>query len=470
VIKASPLGQCSMLTPSNPVVDLVRATGARGGSRESTIAMKRNMVPLLGIAFVVAIISTGIFYGLFAGKLRSSSDIPGHSVVVAARDLDRGTVVQSSDLQISGAAGILTGSFSKPEEAVGAVLLTPLKAGEPLLAERVASRVSGGGSSNGMVPSGMRAISIRVTGSDGLLGLLRPGARVDLQAVSDRDNRVELRNVLQNVEVLAVSLPDANSSRGAGAIVTVLTHAQDADVVALSDAGAKIRVALRNPLDEATTTHRAMALASVFSNQATLAEQALQVTSSARRTDAWDHPIQLHVQVLDVNDAAFAELGSRLDPAPGSENSDAAWRLGSFRSGEDAAKLIHSLREKQELDVVSSGRLMAGVGRPISYRAGTAQSQLRVQFAPEVGPGGAVSLRVKPEISVTSGSGVATSKYDAGVLPDSSFLLEGAWTDHSSERLFPEHSWKQRHLVIFVTAYSIQRSSAVAVARSGREH
>src|SRR5271170_5678070 len=132
--------------------------------------MKRNMLPLLGIAFVVAIISTGIFYGLFAGKLRSSSEIPGHSVVVAARDLDRGTIIQASDLRISEAPGIMTGTFSRPDDAVGATLLTPLKRDEPLLAERVVSRsLPGGGSTSGMVPLGMRAISIRVSQSDGLL-------------------------------------------------------------------------------------------------------------------------------------------------------------------------------------------------------------------------------------------------------------------------------------------------------------
>jgi len=429
--------------------------------------MKRNMVPLLGIAFVVAIISTGIFYGLFAGKLRSSSDIPGHSVVVAARDLERGTVIQSSDLRISATSGVLTGSFSKPEEAVGAVLMTPLKAGEPLLAERVASRGSPSGSGNGMVPSGMRAVSIRVTGSDGLLSMLRPGSRVDLQAVSDRDNRVELRNVLQNVEVLSVNPPDANSSRGAGAVVTVLTHAQDADVVALSDAGGKVRVALRNPFDEATTAHRAMALAAVFSNQA---ERTAPVTAGAAATAVWDHPVQMHLQVLDVSDAAFAELRSRLASPVNAESSDAGWRVDAFRSGEDAPKLIQSLREKQELDVVSTGRLMAGVGRPISYRAGAAPYQLRVQFAPELMPAGAVSLRVKPEISAPSGSGVATSKYDGGVPPDSSFLVESGAQDPDPGKLFPERSWKQRHMVIFVTAFSIQQSSAVAVARTGREH
>ncbi len=362
--------------------------------------MKRNMVPLLGIAFVVAIISTGIFYGLFAGKLRSSSDIAGHSVIVAARDLDRGTVIQASDLRVWQASGILAGSFSKLDDAVGATLLTPLKADEPLLAERVVSRVSpGGGPQGGMVPSGMRAISIRVSESDGLLSLLRPGARVDLQAVTDRDvNRVELRNVLQNVEVLEVTPPDPNSSRAAGAVVTVLTHAQDADVVALSDAGAKIRVTLRNPFDQGTTLPHAMALASVFSNQtssATLAPQGSLTepsqtapVSSAAPRDGWDHPIQLHVRVLNVSDAALEELGSRLGSGSSSESPDAAWRVGSFRSGEDGAKLIQSLEQKHELEVVSSERLMAGVGRPISYRAGAAPYQLRVQFSPELAPGG----------------------------------------------------------------------------------
>lgn len=434
--------------------------------------MKRNMVPLLAIAFVVAIISTGIFYGLFAGKLRSSSDIGGHSIVVAARDLDRGTVLQAGDVRISESSGILAGSFSKAEEAVGGTLLTPLKANEPLLAERVATRLSpGGGASGGMVPSGMRAISIRVSESDGLLSLLRPGSRVDLQAISDRDNRVELRNVLQNVEVLAVTPPEPNS-RVAGAIVTVLTHAQDADVVALSDAGGKIRVTLRNPLDAGATAHRSMALSSVFSNQKINSlEQEPRSTPAAGRaadtaplSESWDHPIQLHVQVLAASDAAIAGLGVEMSSA----GPNAQWRVGSFGSGEDAAKLIQSFEQKHELEIVGAERLMAGVGRPISYRAGAAPYKLRVQFSPELVPGGTVSLRVKPEISMPSGGGVATSKYDADLPSNADFLVESNAKDQASEHLFPQQSWEQRHLVIFVTAHPLPRSSAVALAPAGR--
>lgn len=455
--------------------------------------MKRNMVPLLGIAFVAAIICTGIYYGLFAGKLRSSSEIPGHSVVVAARNLDRGTVIQASDLRVVEAPGVLTGSFSKPEAAVGATLLTPLKTNEPLLAERVVARVSRSGeSASGMVPSGMRAISIRVSESYGLLTALRPGARVDLQAVSERENNeVQLRNILQNVEVLAVSPQDTDSNRAAGAVVTVLAPAEDADVVALSDAGGKIRVTLRNPFDQGTTLPHAMALASIYSNQTNPAALRSQVSSAqisrqqASSTEpastpaspevtpvggtGWDHPIRLHVQVLSASDGALAELGSRLRSEPTGGSPDTAWRVGSFRSDQDAAKLIRSLQQKHELEVVSSERLMAGVGRPISYRAGTAPYRLRVQFSPEFATGGAVGLRVKPEISAPSGSGVAAGKYDAGLWSNSNFLLENDSKDHAPERLFPGQSWEKRHLVIFVTAYSIPTNSTVAVARTGKE-
>jgi hypothetical protein len=243
-----------------------------------------------------------------------------------------------------------------------------------------------------------------------------------------------------------------------------LTHAQDSDLVALADAGGKIRVALRNPFDEGTSAHHAMALPSIFSNQAKLAPPAGQHTQAAA-TDHWEHPVQLHVQVLNVTGAALEELsshlGAPLGAAPG-------WHVGSFRSAEEAQNLIQTLREKRELDVLSGGRLMAGVGRPISYRAGAAPSQLRVQFAPELAPGGAVSLRVKPEISIPSGSGVATSKYEAGLAPDSSFLFESS-NDPAPERLFPGSPWEQRHLLIFVAASSIP-GSTIAMARTAREH
>lgn len=429
------------------------------------------MIPLLGIAFVVAIISTGVFYGLFAGKLRSSTEIPSHAIVVAARDLDRGTVIQPSDLRVSEVQGILGGAYSKPEQAAGATLLTAIKANEPLLEERVAPPVSEAAGTGGTVPKGMRAVTMHVFQSESVLNLVRPGSRVDLQAVSDRSGAAELRTVLENVQILAVNAADANGNRPSGGILTVLIRAQEADRVALADAGSRIRVALRNPLDEEKTPHHSLQLAALFSGSGKLEEDTPEVTRAATAV-GWEHPIQLHVRVLDASDAALAELHSQLTEPSTRGGTGDAWRVAAFRSSDEAAKLIHNLEEKHELEVVSGEKLMAGVGRPISYRAGLKPYQLRVQFSPELLPTGKLGLRVKPEISFPGEQGVALKKYDAELPEISSFLVQGFLNDLPGQKfgdgLFPGRSWEHRHLVIFVSASVIRQASAAAVARTDR--
>ncbi|MCX6624473.1 MAG: hypothetical protein NTY38_26105, partial [Acidobacteria bacterium] len=63
--------------------------------------MNRKLIPLLGIAFVVAVICTGIFYGLFAGKLRAIAESDsGSPVILASRNLEPGTVVKAADLRV----------------------------------------------------------------------------------------------------------------------------------------------------------------------------------------------------------------------------------------------------------------------------------------------------------------------------------------------------------------------------------
>ncbi|MGA2878403.1 MAG: Flp pilus assembly protein CpaB [Bryobacteraceae bacterium] len=418
--------------------------------------MKRNMVPLLAIAFVVAIISTGVFYGLFAGKLRSSSDLPGHAIVVAARDLDRGTVIQPSDLRVSEMQGVLSGAFSKPEEAAGATLLTAMKANEPLLQERLAPRASDAAGPGVSVPTGMRAVSMHVFQSESLLNLLRPGSRVDLQAVSEKNGGAELRTVLENVQVLAVSAADANGNRPAGAVVTVLIRAQDTDMVALADAGSRVRVALRNPLDEGTTPRHALELAALFSGNAKL--EAEDAGSSRPASTLWDHPIQLHVRVLSADDAALQELQAQSAEVA----SDGSLRVATFRSGVDGRKLIQSLEQKKQMEIVASERLMVGVGRPISYHLGTKPYPLRVQFSPDWLASGKLGLQVKPRMGTSDGP--------QSQLPDTStFLIESRASDPAAQnlaaQLFPGRSWEHKHIVILVSTRTIHQTSSVAVAQ-----
>jgi pilus assembly protein CpaB len=419
--------------------------------------MKRNIVPLLGIAFVVAIISTGIFYGLFAGRLRSSAgELPVQSVVVAARALTPGTVLQASDLRVSEVKGAWQGGFTKPEDLAGVTVLRAVQQNEPILEDRVASRDAKSGQGAGGVPSGMRAVSIRVAESSGVVGLLRPGTKVDIQAVSHRETSTDLRTILQNVEVLAVSTqPEAVPGNQMMPVVTVLTRAQDADLIALADSGARIRLALRNPLDDGTAPRRAMGISSVF---AANGGAETNIASSARPGAVWDHPIQLYVRAVGVSAAGLAELDSKLTGAGGNDS----MRVSALPAGTDTDQLIRGLEQKQQLEIVSSWRLTAGVGRPISFRAGSGSScRLRVQFSPEINAAGKLSLRVKPEISRARGGGMETRQYATGLRDDGAFLVSGLLSDQGDraalERLYPGHSWNDRQLVILVTSRDANR-------------
>ena len=418
--------------------------------------MKRNMVPLFAIAFVVAIICTGVWYGLFAGKLRSSTEIPGHTIVVAARDLDRGTVIQLSDLRVSQVQGVLGGSFSKPEEAAGATLLTPVKADEPLLQERVTPRLSEAAIAAGPVPVGMRAVSMHIFQSESVLNLLQPGSRVDLQAVSEKNSSTELRTILENVQILGVSAADANGNRPAGAVVTVLVQAQDTDTLALADAGSRIRLSLRNHLDGGTTPRQTLALAALFSSASQPGTDAPEVKHSASAA-LWDHPVQLHVWVLSASDGALKQMRAQSAQVA----SDDSWSLSTFHAGDAPRELIRSLEGKQEVEIVAGERLMAGVGRPITYRAGSGQQRLGVQLLPEWLSAGNLGLQVKLG---------AAKKYD---LPQvSSFWMEGSQSEseaqNSPARLFPGRSWEQKHLVLLVSTLVTGQTSGEVLARAGR--
>ena len=215
--------------------------------------MKKNMLPLLAIAFVVAIISTGLFYGLFASKLSGSSvDLPKQSVVVSTRKLPRGAVLTAADVHVAEVRGrtAFGNSFSRPEQVIGSTVLDPVDESQVLSKSTLSSPNSTEG---GNVPAGMRAVTIHVFESGGVFPLLRPGSRVDIQAMSDREKRpVSVHTVLQNIEVLSAnSQPETVALRYSASMLTVLVRPEDSDLVAMADVGG-VRVVLRNRLDEST--------------------------------------------------------------------------------------------------------------------------------------------------------------------------------------------------------------------------
>ena len=200
--------------------------------------MKQKLIPLLGIAFVVALIATGIFYGLFVSKLQSSN--PRYSLVTAAKDLPRGTVLQASDLKVGTleAPEPPRGAYTSPEQVLGLTVLETIAAGGPVVDSRLASHRS--------VPVGMRAISVHVVDSSGVVSMLQPGYKIDVQVVApNARNEASLRTILQNVEVLSASPAENNRP-----VVNLIVAPEDADVLGLADSTARLRITLRNSSDQ----------------------------------------------------------------------------------------------------------------------------------------------------------------------------------------------------------------------------
>jgi len=217
--------------------------------------MKKNsMLKLLGIALVVAIVSTGVFYGLFVSKL-SSNVGSGKMLVVAAKQVKAGRVLAPEDLKTIPWPGdtLPSGASETPEQVAGKTATEALAEGEPILASHLASADGAGGAG---IPTGMRAVSVHVTDSTGVISLLRPGQKVDVQVVVNKKtlpSDAQLRTAIEGLQVLAVTPQPEQSSQGHSLpVVTLLAAPADADILALADSGARVRLTLRNPLDDAT--------------------------------------------------------------------------------------------------------------------------------------------------------------------------------------------------------------------------
>ena len=232
------------------------------------LSMKKNLAPILVVAFAMAVACTATFYGLVAGRLGTGAQanvVP--DVVVAVKSIARGAMVGPLDVKSAPWNGgpLPDGSHQAVSQVDGLTALTDIAPGEPVLAWRLASKRTGGGLG---IPAGMRAISVQVHDSSGIVALLKSGHRVDVQAVYTRSGAsqdAEIRTVLENIEVLKIN-PTAEPAPGRPTlpVATLLVTPGEADIVGLADAVARVRLVLRNPLDQEKVQHQSVAVGSLM--------------------------------------------------------------------------------------------------------------------------------------------------------------------------------------------------------------
>lgn len=174
-------------------------------------------------------------------------------VVVAARDLAAGTILQPLDIKVvEWPAELAPATYASDEAAVlGRGLVAHVSADEPLLEAKLAQ--SGQGGLPVVIPDGMRAVSVKVDEVIGVAGFVLPGTRVDVLATfGDRDAAVT-RVILQNVEALAAgqtTQPDAQGKPQTVPVITLLVSPEEAEDLTLAATQGQIQLALRGTLDQ----------------------------------------------------------------------------------------------------------------------------------------------------------------------------------------------------------------------------
>jgi pilus assembly protein CpaB len=213
------------------------------------------------IVFVLAITAGGaLAFGTYNYVQRQPAPVAAvrtQPVVVAAADLDIGAELRPGDLKVvdwpqgSAPAGV----FTKPDELVGRGVILPIVQNEVVLPAKLASKEAGAGLPP-IIPTGLRAVSVRVNEVIGVAGYVLPGTRVDVVATVNPTNQqgdVTTKVILNDVQVLAAGTRlerDGDKNKPITvSVVTMLVDPEQAERLTLAATEGKIQLALRNPLD-----------------------------------------------------------------------------------------------------------------------------------------------------------------------------------------------------------------------------
>jgi Flp pilus assembly protein CpaB len=350
----------------------------------------KRLIPLVGIALVVAIISTAIFYSLFAGRLSGAapSQAARSALVVAARDLKAGSAIAGGDVTVIPLEGVrqrLKGTFSSVEQVAGKTAYFDVRQGEPLLESQLVAR---DGTGTG-VPEGMRAVSVHVSDSSGVVAMLKPGYKVDVQVFASRSPRLRpdgVRTILRGVTVLSAGAQPETSSQGyfSAPVVTLLAPARDAEELALADSYARLRITLRNPLEA--------------------------VASPPQNSPADTAPTQFMVRSVEVTDEGYSKLAATA--GLGINTSDIAGFQASVARG--------WAHVQSQATVLASPHRLAYYDLP-SEDAAVKQVRIGISAI------GKSRLRVRPELVGTANGRVETRSVETSLdlKPDGLIVVSG---------------------------------------------
>ena len=372
------------------------------------------------------------------------------------------------------------GSVTRIEDAVGKTAVVSLAENDLLTRSHLGSK-SGGAVDGGSlgIPDGMRAVSLTVQDSAGVVALLKRGHHIDIQVVASipgsNANEPQLRTMLENIQVLTIP-KDPHMSRSGTHVVTVLATPKEAAVLGLADSTAKIRIALRNPVDDKKDNLAPVGLGNVL-RQSAVTLHTSPVLPASRPNPAkaviQTHQVEFLVRVAGLGSEASKEIESYLDTSsPGS----GMLQVVAFRPGGQVEKVFERMQRSNGVEMLTTSQLLASqkqeAGAQWSLESKTTGCGLRIQMAPSIQAGGRIRLRVHPEVSTGGEDGISRRKVDTEieVSDGQSFLVRGfaepARIGLLWNQLFPGKSTAaaRQDMVVVVTPRVIRTVPALAAS------
>lgn len=227
--------------------------------------MDRRFITVMGISLLFALVISTLFYSITsrgAGRSRTPKKVEMTTVATAAAALSVGQEIKPADVKLVSIPRdrFPTGGFEKAEQVVGRPVISNILLDEPVMAGRLAERGSGFGLAP-LIPTGMRAVTVKVNEVIGVAGFLISGMRVDVLVTMrpSGEGGARTNTVLQNIVVAAAGQqiqPDATGKAVNVPVVTLLVSPDQAEALTLAGNEGRIQLVLRNSGDQSVARTR----------------------------------------------------------------------------------------------------------------------------------------------------------------------------------------------------------------------
>jgi pilus assembly protein CpaB len=221
----------------------------------TTLVLNRRRSSRWSMLAVVAAAATALAVYSYLSWLRGQVPVAGPLVqmVVAARDVDSGELIDASMLELVDHPSryLPANALQDIDPLIGRVAAVPLQKGDALTERKVGK--TGGASS--VVPEGMRAYSLSAQAAGGLAIVPRAGDRVDVLVTYPGEGGVATtETILKSAKVALLTRPSSSKSEGGplgvGSVkqdragLTLLVTPAQAEDLAQAEALGKISVVL----------------------------------------------------------------------------------------------------------------------------------------------------------------------------------------------------------------------------------